>query len=82
MDWKWIALFFPAIGTILLIVDQYRTSKLTKLLTWAIILIFWGVTAGMLSIYIGNMGCVIIVVAIAVTVFMLCICYIPNKKLK
>jgi hypothetical protein len=49
-----MALSFPAFGAILVIWDQSQKGRLTILLGVAILLIYWGFAAGMLSKYFEN----------------------------
>ena len=78
----WVALLFPVLGAYLLIWDQNRKGKLTKLLLGGVLLIFWGFTAVMLNKFNGKMDYIIpiLIVAVGSTAFAIYGYYIDNKS--
>jgi len=62
------ALVLTVVGTLLIVRDQYRNSRLTKLLAVAILLIFWGFIAAMINKF-SDYVVLILITAIGTTVY-------------
>jgi len=73
----------PTLGALLLVIDQYSDSKMTKLAAWAMGIIYWGFIAWLLNKYSqeNNWGAFAALICIGIfAIVVILIIYNKSKK--